>query len=193
VSYGSDTYQAVLIGTQTWMAKNLNYTYHYGSNVVEGKCYGNSDINCANFGRLYDWATAMGEVFNDRFFGLSLPRRGICPYGWHIPSRAEWTQLKNYLGSNAARYLKTTSGWTSCSPSSSTYVCEDAYGFSALPAGRGNTDSTFSDINTSGYWWTPEESGDTYAYQSSMQNNSNSLNSGGPLKGNFQSVRCVKD
>ncbi|GBU25327.1 hypothetical protein R83H12_01970 [Fibrobacteria bacterium R8-3-H12] len=131
VTYEGETYQTVVIGAQTWMAKNLNY------NASGSKCYGeggyienwvndepitrtlsNAEIqaNCAKYGRLYSWATAMGidEKYNHELWnGSDVNHRGICPSGWHLPSNAEWTTLTDFAGGEeiAGTKLKATRGW----------------------------------------------------------------------------------
>jgi hypothetical protein len=109
LEYGGKTYKTVVIGTQNWMAENLNY------NVSGSHCYDNLESNCNKYGRLYDWATA----------------KTVCPAGWHLPSGTEWATLINYVGGSniAGKKLKATSGWNNGGNGQNTY------GFSALPGG----------------------------------------------------------
>src|SRR5574344_676141 len=144
-TYGTNTvtdcrdgqvYKTVTIGTQTWMAQNLNYADSAALPNLEGNswCYGNSADSCAKYGRLYTWTGAMNI---DRSYQsasaaavVSAPHQGACPMGWHIPTNAEWTILEDAVGgsSTAGTYLKATSGWKSYSGISNL----DSYGFSAL-------------------------------------------------------------
>ena len=71
-------YRTVKIGTQTWMAENLNYE------AKGSKCYEDNPDNCTKYGRLYNWETAIKA----------------CPSGWHLPGNDEWTKLMEFLVSN---------------------------------------------------------------------------------------------
>ena len=96
------TYNTVLIGSQCWMAQNLNIGVRINSTVnqtnigtIEKNCYAENEANCTIYGGLYQWE----ELMNYTTSSSALPsgRRGICPTGWHIPSDAEFCQLEFYL------------------------------------------------------------------------------------------------
>ncbi len=88
VMHKDEHYEAVLIGEQIWLAKNLD-------NKEGSVCYNNNVENCTIFGSLFDLETA----------------RTACPIGWYLPSYEEWKMLVNYAGgvANAGGKLKIAS------------------------------------------------------------------------------------
>ena len=194
-------YKTVQIGTQTWMAENLNYDVPSNTTDV---CYDNNASNCATYGRLYNWATAMGlnSNCNNSICAnqVQSKHRGICPEGWHIPSYDEWSQLFDYVdvgdGGVAGKHLKAKIGWSRCGPSSSGsfYSCEDTHGFSALPGGYGNSNGRFYDVGNNGNWWDANES---YMCQcaglQNMRYDSELARGYINEKTSLYSVRCVQD
>ncbi|MCL2208147.1 MAG: hypothetical protein FWB90_08685 [Fibromonadales bacterium] len=147
------TYKTVDIGTQTWMAENLNY------NANGSLCYNDDSNNCVIYGRLYNWTTAMAnsESSSENPSGI----RGICPSGWHLPSKAELEQLIDYVGGieAAETKLKANSGlWrynagTNVSTLDNYNIGTDDYGFSALPGGFGGIAFGFDGGVFPEYWY----------------------------------------
>jgi len=189
IEYGGQKYRTVKIGTQTWMAENLNY-------ATEGsKCYDNDPANCNKYGRLYDWATAMS----------------ICPEGWRLPNNDDWDALYLYVDPSydknaqdgyrysaiAGKYLKAKRGWDSYDGIAN----EDTYGFAALPGGSvsgcllfggGYSDECFRNLGSHGIWWSASDD-DDYAWYRYMSYDSNyaDLDVGSKI-GYFISVRCLQ-
>ena len=128
------TYKTVVIGTQTWMAENLNY---YDSIVYPGIQGRSICDSCAKYGRHYTAAAAFDSAgtFSTSAVAygsecskcrLTSPVRGICPEGWHIPSFSEWKILYAYVGNTPHALQAKEVGWIDAT---------DAFGFAALPAG----------------------------------------------------------
>jgi len=124
------TYKMVTIGTQTWMAENLDYG---GKNGDIGVCYDKKAENCKKYGTLYFWKEAKDK---------------ICPSGWHLPSNQEWKTLADFAGGPdiAGKKLKSKSGWVEhkCKYTETTNrgtvverndCATDEFSFSALPGG----------------------------------------------------------
>lgn len=180
-------YKTVVIGSQTWMAENLNYATSKGS-----YCYKNEARNCTKYGRLYTWDIAMG----------------VCPDGWHLPTETEWKTLivtadgsitdydRSKTGNVAGLKLKASTDWE-------TYrghiVGEDTYGFSALPAGFGldtsyHYDYKFRNEGEETHFWSATEDDKWGAYSMTMHfTNEYAYLDWTTSKSNVQSVRCVKD
>ncbi|MDR1830995.1 MAG: InlB B-repeat-containing protein [Candidatus Fibromonas sp.] len=176
-------YRITTIGTQTWMAENLNYWI-----TSSGAGHSPND----KYGHLYDWTKALNLYFTceNRFCSSSInsPHRGICPEGWHIPSGAEWGVLTNYVESNndcisqyscnVNTFLKATSGWNNDAGNGT-----DDYGFSALPGGYSG-----KNIGSCASWWIAGENSSNSLYAPYIN-----IGCGGSSKGEYRSVRCLKD
>jgi uncharacterized protein (TIGR02145 family) len=145
------------------------------------------------YGRLYDWATAMNisSFYNSTEWGGSdVGHQGICPTGWHLPSRGEWEEMVGAVGENAGTKLKAATGW--CQDPTAPIGTDD-FGFSALPSGlRFYIDSNFILDCGWGGWWavTANEglatsiivtSGDQFVYMGNRQ------------KDDGISIRCVQN
>jgi uncharacterized protein (TIGR02145 family) len=185
VTYEGQTYKTVEIGTQIWMARNLNY------NAEGSKCYDDDPANCTTYGRLYDWATAMALPSNCNSSTCSsqvgTKHKGVCPSGWHIPSDAEWTKLTDFVGgsSTAGTKLKSRSGWSGNG--------EDKYGFNALPGGFGFSNGGFSNVGSDGSWWSATEYNAATAWYRYMYHYGADVIRDDDDKTRLYSVRCVKD
>ncbi|MDR3012797.1 MAG: fibrobacter succinogenes major paralogous domain-containing protein, partial [Chitinispirillales bacterium] len=197
-AYGSFTddrddqvYSWVRIGTQVWMAENLNY-------AASGSwCYDDDSANCDLYGRLYDWSTVMGFDASCNTTSCASQvqsfHRGICPDGWHVPSDAEWTTLVNFVGdsSTAGTRLRALTGWE---PLSATLIPgTDDHGFSALPGGRrSTTDGGFWNVGARGLWWSATEDGAAFAWNRRMYSGYSSVYRNSWGKRNGLSLRCVR-
>ena len=199
---GGQTYKTVVIGTQTWMAENLNY------NVTGSRCYGDYDGgdsqgNCAKYGRLYDWATAMNIAASCNDIRVASCRatvwskhQGICPPNWHLPSDTDWNVLMKFVNpsctdnntcTDAGTKLKAASGWSGGGNGT------NDYGFLALPGGYGNSDGSFDYVGNDGNWWSSSEYSAGYAYYRDMHYDNELAYWRSNNKSYLFSVRCLQD
>ena len=183
------TYKTVTIGTQVWMAENINFE------AVESFCYNDDVANCSKYGRLYIWPAAVGKLASECGHGNGmtclLPSgnvQGVCPEGWHLPSMAEWDTLFNAVGgqSTAAKVLKSTSGWSGGNGT-------DAFGFSALPAGYWEVSDFYFSDGLVTYFWSSTEYDGVYASYIYLGYGHDNATPNKDHKYYGFSVRCIQD
>ncbi|MCP3908714.1 MAG: hypothetical protein GY712_11940, partial [Oceanicoccus sp.] len=173
-------YNSVQIGTQCWMAENLNYE------TTNSWWYDNSSANGDIYGRLYTWEAAITA----------------CPSGWSLPSDDEWKTLEMQLfmsqsdadttgwrGTNQGEKLKSTSGWFNNGNGI------DEAGFKALPGGwrDGNGDFLPYFLGPNGYWWSATDTLGDIAWFRELRFDTVKVNRNAWVKENGLSVRCLRD
>ena len=177
-------YKYVKIGSQAWMAENLNYATEVSGSDSNSFCYGDGNTygeeitdrgaaNCAKYGRLYN----INSLQN------------VCPAGWHLPTEDEFETLLFAVGNDhltAGKLLKSAIDWS--------VKGSDAFGFSALPAGMKDESGYFTALGSEAIFWSSTPSMEDYTYTMSL-GNFDTMNRGATYsaRGRAYSVRCIKD
>ena len=114
---------------------------------------------------------------------------GICPKGWHLPSKTEWETLIKEVGgpSKAVTLLKSKSEWND------NMNGVDAFGFSAYPAGFRGSNGLYSTEGEWAYFWSSTEDDDDDAYCVDLSGEHDEAQLLNKNKKYAFSVRCVKD
>lgn len=156
--YDGNVYNTVQLGTQCWLGANLRTTHFAdGTAIPLGtqednfnyfRYYPNNDSTLVDLcGYMYNWKTAMHGAGSSNASPSGI--QGVCPDGWHLPSNAEWSALRIYLGnqsqyrcadytSSIGKSLASTSGWTEYSATCAVghiQAGNNETGFNAYPAG----------------------------------------------------------
>ncbi|MEI6455046.1 MAG: FISUMP domain-containing protein [bacterium] len=202
------TYNTVQIGTQCWMAQNMNIgtivdipIKQSNNDIIEKYCYGDIEANCDIYGGLYIWDEMMQ-------YTTTPAAQGICPPGWHVPTGAEWCTVMEYLdptvdcplngslGTDVGGKMKSTgtSGdgaglW--CSPNAG---ANNESGFTALPGGvRFDSPVTFAGNGYIGYWWSSTGENAAGAWTHAMSCSYANIYRWEASKIDAFSARCLRD
>lgn len=181
------------VGDQVWMAKNLDV------DVPGSFCYAAKEENCKKFGRLYTWSAAMKlpQEYGEKSARDSVKRthRGLCPYGWHIPSIYDFDRLNAYLKDideavGVGANLKARDIWPE---SDNSLPGENGFGFNALPSGILPANSPFSGLDSvTGFWSTAETDSVTALFWSLRYDSDDLVRDSAGKAGAFP-VRCMMD
>ena len=156
-------YKMVKIGPFVVMAENLNY------DMPSSYCYDNLPDNCGLYGRLYTWEAAIQA----------------CPAGWHLPSSDEWEALYAEMGRTpSAMQAKGFPEWSDAT---------DAYGFSALPAGRYDYFHVYGAVGEGAYFWSATSPDGRNVVLNTWILGASVAGPNSDNKGCGYSVRCLQD
>jgi uncharacterized protein (TIGR02145 family)/uncharacterized repeat protein (TIGR02543 family) len=171
-------YKYIEIGTQTWMAENVNYFRDDWAAGLGRWCYGSSEDNCRDYGRVYTWNDAANLE--------------TCPAGYHLPTTEEWrvlfesTGVEERVGGSGDK-LKSLSSWN-------TGEATDEFGFAWLAGGYRNSSGTYTGIGENSRFWSASASNtaNTGQFVSLFANGLLSVGSSTSASDRLY-VRCVKD
>ncbi len=140
--------------------------------------YDNNQSANEKYGALFNW-----YAVNDS--------RGLCPEGWHVPTRTEWTTLTTFLGGSgvAGGRMKVISDlWSSPNADATNVSC-----FSGFPGGNRYSNGTYVSIGDCGYWWSSVEYLSANAWLRSLLYYNGHFGEGTNMKRSGFSVRCLRD
>ena len=173
-------YQTIGIGTQCWMADNLNYGTRIDQSnnqrdncIVEKYCYSDLSSNCTNDGGLIPMGRSLMA------YNPVAGTQGLCPPEWHMPSEVEWNKLfNNYINNGFAGNALKYTGYS---------------GFDALLSGVGFFNKTWNYSDFAGFFWSGVSHGPYKAWAHAMNTYNPSVSYYPSSRSNAFSVRCIKD
>jgi uncharacterized protein (TIGR02145 family) len=172
-------YPTVKLGTQCWMAANLNYGTFIASSqmqrdncILEKYCFNDNLANCTSYGGLYQWDELMQ-------YDNAAAEQGFCPPGWHVPTENEWTTLFNFYISNgfAGSPLKST-GYS---------------GFNAFLSGTRFNNVNWNFSNFAVMFWSSTTHGTNKAWVHGMNTFNPSVSYYPGSRTHAFNLRCIKD
>jgi len=185
ITYAGKTYNTVKISTQCWLKENLDVgTMISSSNpadsmrnnsIIEKYCYDNNPNNCATYGGLYLWSEAMEYI-------TTPGTKGICPDGWHIPTKAEFEILATVVNNDSDALKAIGQGFGT-----------NTSGFSAMLAGYRNYGGGFFNLGSNAFFLSSTEIDAMYESNIGMDDRGSNFAFNTNVKTNGFCVRCLKD
>ena len=200
-------YATVAVGEQVWMAENLNFGTLVGIDDPQGDASATSaqkwsptgdEVGCATYGALYQWHTAMGlpaKADGEKAGEEDGKVRGICPEGWHLPTRGEWKELRAFVDKDnggtihdEGQSLKSMGEWYG-TPGRGL----DSYGWNAIPAGRRDLGGELANRGAYANWWSATDHDGDLGWFHALYGGYAGFREYAFSKKHGFSVRCVKD
>jgi uncharacterized protein (TIGR02145 family) len=171
------TYPTVQIGSQCWIAEDLNYGTEIPADLAQrDNClpekYHNPASGIQHPASVYQWDELMqyDEVVSNQ---------GLCPPGWHVPAETDWNTLfANYINNGFAASPLKYSGYS---------------GFNALLSGSRHMNKSWDFQGFATFFWSSTSHGNTKAWAHGMNDTDPSVSLYPAFRSNGFSVRCLHD
>jgi uncharacterized protein (TIGR02145 family) len=192
VNFGNQVYNTVQVGSQCWFKENLNIGVQINGNLeqtnnstIEKYCYVDNEAYCTTYGGLYQWNEMMQYTTVEG-------TKGICPDGWHIPTKEELQILVDYLGGDgvAGGPMKEpgTAHWNPPNTGAT-----NSSGFTALPGGNRSASGGFDNLGIYCYFWSSTQYDPTHAWKRKLYSDyDNVFLDYSPFQDYGFSVRCLR-
>jgi uncharacterized protein (TIGR02145 family) len=206
-----NVYNTVQIGGQCWTQSNLKTSrYRNGDTIPTG--LSNSDWWSTQFTNLGAYQINYNISHFDSIYGklynhyAVTDNRGICPTGWHVPSKSEFdilvytlepgidTSFVGWSGSLVGGLLKSTAlsptigGWLQPNTGAN-----NLSGFLAMPSGFADMNGGFLDVGSTTSWWTSTDVLTYNAWYRGLSHNRSSIDSNNSNRAHGVPVRCLKN
>lgn len=202
-------YKVVEIGNICIMKQNLRVTSSPVGNQIQSwsgesntQSFYTQNPNFGDEGYLYNWRAAIDATenvgTNDYVNKDFSNRRGLCPQGWHLPTRAEWTTI---VGSKDAGQFAAPNGsyvgsnWNSRTgdnlPGNANDPDKNVTGFSGIPVGT--RVNSFNNVTNRASFWSATSAAKGLAWQRRIVYDNNIFGEYNYYMNESLSVRCVRD
>ncbi len=194
-----NTYKTIVIGTQEWMAENLNTSIYRNGDTIPTNLDNTAWVNTTAGAWAYynndpSYACPYGKLYN---WNACVDARQLCPVGWHVPSDAELTILSNYLGGDEVsggkmKAIGTVESGTGYWRDPNTSATNES-GFSGLPGGGRNVFGNYVLMGNLGYLWSASQDSGVSGWNRYMAYTESILSRNPHTTKSGFSVRCLRD
>ncbi len=214
--FEGNTYKTIKIGTQNWMAENLK-SEKFNDGVAIPLVTDSTEwqnLKTSAYSYYHNNKAAYKDKYGALYNGFAIKTGKICPNGWHVPSKAEWQTLLDYLAANGYNYDGTTvsnkvaiamaefENWNyatgmGCVGNNDYKAMHNKSGFSARPAGFRAPIFThfgsFGFLQTRTSWWASDLEGDWGMVMTQLSNDNPVVRVTAAANETGNSCRCIED
>ncbi|HZY25077.1 MAG TPA: fibrobacter succinogenes major paralogous domain-containing protein [Bacteroidales bacterium] len=187
-------YKTVKIGSQEWMAENLKTTkFADGTDIPLVKDTGAwSNLTTSAYCWYNNDETTYNLPYGALYNGYTIVSGQLCPAGWHIPSKQEWMQLRDFLGDSltAGGKLKEAGLTHWLAPNKG---ADNSSGFTAVPAGFRYFEGSFSSLLSYAAFWVATDSASNDAWFTGLYYADAGFVIDHRIRKHGFSIRCIKN